>query len=77
MEIMHVFTSNDFTGRIVSDCSEGTLKWIPISQLYEYPLWEGDKIFLKKIFANEPFFEMVMWYDGDKLSKYELLNDKE
>ena len=70
VEIMHVFTCNDFTGEVDYNCSEGTLKWIPLDELFSIPLWEGDKLFLKPILDKEPFFEMSMRYEGDTLVEY-------
>ncbi len=77
-EYMHVFVCTDFEGRINTDCDEGTLQWLTKKQiLNEVPIWEGDKYFLEKIFNNDPFFEMVLWYEGDKLVKHELLVGKD
>ena len=78
MEIMHVYTSNDFEGRIKTDSPEGKLQWIARTEvLHSIPIWEGDKYFLQKIFNKEPFFEMAMWYKGDKLLKYKLIKQEE
>ena len=71
IEFMHVFVCLEFKGEINYDCNEGELKWINISDVYSLPIWEGDVLFLKRIFDNEPFFEMSMWYDKDKLVKYQ------
>ena len=30
-------------------------------------LWEGDKIFLRLLDENEPFFSLKLSYDGDEL----------
>lgn len=70
VEVMHVFTSTDFSGEVDYDCVEGTLKWIPLNNLFNIPLWEGDKLFLKPILNHEPYFEMSMKYEGDSLVEY-------
>ena len=70
VEVMHVFTCFDFTGDVDYNCSEGTLKWIPLDDIFDINLWEGDKLFLKPILENKPYFEMHMHYDGDKLTEY-------
>lgn len=30
-------------------------------------LWEGDRIFLRLLDSNEPFFSLKLSYDGDEL----------
>jgi len=42
---MYLYTSKNFSGEI-QECSEGDLKWIDKSEIYNLNLWEGDKIFL-------------------------------
>ena len=70
VEVMHVFTCIDYSGKVNYNCPEGTLKWIPIDELFEINLWEGDKLFLEPILSGEPYFEMHMRYDGDSLVEY-------
>ena len=70
VEMMHVFTCSDFIGEVDYNCVEGTLKWIPLDELFSIPLWEGDKLFLKPILDKEPFFEMSMRYEGETLVEY-------
>ncbi len=66
-EFMHLFTSEDFTGKI-KNCDEGRLEWVDIKEVYNLPIWEGDKIFLKLIEDdNQPFFSLKLVYDGDDL----------
>ena len=65
-ELMHLFTSDDFSGT-VTDCDEGVLEWIKRSRLYELTLWEGDRIFLRLLDTDEPFFSLKLCYDGDRL----------
>jgi len=49
------------------ECSEGTLKWIPKDEIMNLNLWEGDRIFLKKMIAGETDIELTLRYIGDKL----------
>lgn len=70
-EYMYVFTSNDFEGELIK-CNEGDLKWVPISELYNLNMWEGDPIFLKELQKNDKFFTVKLIYNGDKLIKYDL-----
>ena len=65
-EYMHIFHTTDFAGRI-KECDEGNLEWIEKEKLYGLPVWEGDKIFLKLIEENAPFFSLKLEYEGDTL----------
>ena len=67
VEIMYVYISNEYTGEIDYNCNEGTLGWINVNQLDSIPMWEGDKYFIKPIINDEPYFEMILEYDGDTL----------
>ena len=44
VEYMHLFTSDRFEGEII-ECDEGELTWVPISEVCNLPIWEGDKVF--------------------------------
>lgn len=65
-EYMHLFTADAFEGDI-GPCDEGVLEWIKKSELKRLTLWEGDKIFLRLLDENEPFFSLKLSYDGDRL----------
>ena len=66
-EYMHIFTSNDFSGKI-TECNEGKLEWIDKNELLNLTIWEGDKIFLKLISSPfTPFFSLRLEYIGDEL----------
>ena len=77
IEVMHLFVCTKFKGRMTSECNEGTLEWKTISKLDDIPMWEGDRIFLPPVLNDAPFFEMVLYYKGDVLTKYKLLGDGE
>ena len=62
-EYMHLFTSDDFSGE-PHRCDEGELEWVEISRIPELTIWEGDKIFLRLLAENEPFFSLKLGYDG-------------
>lgn len=70
-ELMYLFTSDAFEGKL-SDCDEGELEWIERSRLLHLTLWEGDKIFLRLLDENAPFFSLKLCYDGDELLSHEL-----
>ena len=66
-EYMHLFTAAGFTGE-QQLCEEGELAWIEKKRLQELTLWEGDKIFLRLLEENEPFFSLKLVYRGDALT---------
>jgi 8-oxo-dGTP diphosphatase len=70
-EYMHLFTADAFTGEI-RECDEGDLEWIPIEDLLKLPMWEGDKIFLRLLQTQEPFFSLKLVYEGEKLTEARL-----
>lgn len=65
-EYMHLFTCDRFSGT-VKDCDEGVLEWIDKSRLLSLPIWEGDKIFLRLLDEEAPFFLLKLCYKGDEL----------
>ncbi len=65
-EYMHLFTCNDFTGTI-RECDEGDLEWIDREALLSLPIWEGDKIFLRLLATDAPFFSLKLCYRGSTL----------
>ena len=74
-EYMHLFTADDWTGEL-KECDEGDLEWIKKSELLKLKLWEGDKIFLRLLDTDEPFFSLKLKYEGDTLV-LAVLNGKE
>ena len=67
-EYMHLFHSADFEGS-VKDCDEGVLEWVDKRALYDLPIWEGDKIFLRLLDTDRPFFSLKLRYQGDRLTE--------
>ena len=74
-EYMHLFTADRWTGS-PRECDEGELEWIKKSDLLSLKLWEGDKIFLRLLDTDEPFFSLKLKYAGDVLT-FAALNGKE
>ena len=64
--MMYIYEISDFSGELI-ECDEGELKWIPIKDIYDYPMWEGDKAFLPKVINHEPYFKMVVSYAHNEL----------
>ncbi len=65
-EYMHLFTADAWTGE-PKECDEGELAWIRKEALLSLPLWEGDKIFLRLLAEDAPFFSLKLQYEGDAL----------
>ena len=63
-EHMFLFKSKSFTGELI-ECDEGQLEWIDKNALYSLDLWEGDRIFLKKIESDCEFFTLKLVYASD------------
>ena len=63
---MHLFTATGWTGE-PHECNEGELAWIKKADLLSLPLWEGDKVFLKLLDTDAPFFSLKLKYAGEKL----------
>ena len=74
-EYMHLFTATGWTGT-PHPCDEGELAWIQKAQLLTLPMWEGDRIFLKLLEENVPFFSLKLRYQGDHLAEA-VLNGKQ
>ena len=71
-EEMYLYGSDDFSGRLAEDCLEGTLAWVPKESVMDLPLWEGDRLFLRKMLAGESSIEMTLRYEGDRLASWSI-----
>ena len=67
-EYMFIYTADRFEGEL-TECSERDLQWIKKTEVMNLKLWEGDKIFLKKLIDGDGFFTVKMEYEGEKLVK--------
>ena len=65
-EYMCLYTADRYTGDI-GNCDEGELVWVEKGKIMDLNIWEGDKIFLKLLMENQPFFSLKLEYKGDKL----------
>lgn len=65
-EFMYLFTADGFEGQLKT-CNEGELQWVSREFLDTLPQWEGDKIFLKLLWEDAPFFLLKLHYRKDKL----------
>lgn len=74
-EYMHLFTASAWTGT-PHPCDEGELAWLCRRDLLALPMWEGDRIFLRLLEEDAPFFSLKLRYEGDRLVQA-ALNGKE
>ena len=65
-EYMHLFTADGFTGDLRA-CDEGDLEWVPKARIADLPIWAGDKIFLRLLTEDVPFFSLKLCYEGERL----------
>ena len=73
-EYMHLFTATGWTGQ-AHPCDEGDLARIRKKDLLALPMWEGDRIFLRLLDSDTPFFSLKLCYDGERL-EHAVLNGK-
>lgn len=72
-EYMCLYTSDDFDGDpLQAACDEGVLEWVDKSRVPSLNLWEGDKIFLRLLQEERPFFSLKLVYSGDALVSWSL-----
>ena len=84
-EYMFLYTADAFTGDLYEEpdgsltpiingnrtpCTEGVLKWVDIDIVPSLELWEGDRIFLKRLRTDKGFFTLKLCYEGDRLVSY-------
>lgn len=67
-EYMCLYTADGWEGDL-TDCDEGTLEWVKKERIGGLNLWEGDKIFLKLLSQDAPFFSLKLRYEGDTLKE--------
>ena len=65
-EYMGLYTAVGVEGEM-AECEEGVLTWVPKSEIENLTIWEGDKIFLKLLADEAPFFSLKLRYEGEKL----------
>lgn len=66
-EYMHLFTTDGFEGTL-RECDEGNLEWIRKADFAAMPQWEGDRIFLRLLESDAPFFSLKLCYTGEHLT---------
>ncbi len=68
-EYMHLFSATEWQGHMIDGdaCAEGKLEWVPKQQVYNLPIWQGDKIFLRLLEQHDTFFSLKLVYEGETL----------
>ena len=74
-EYMHLFTADEFEGKPIA-CDEGELEWVKKEDVLKLNIWEGDRIFLRLLADEEPFFSLKLVYDGHDTLVSAVLNGK-
>ena len=65
-EYMCLYTADKWTGTL-KECDEGMLEWIDRKDVLKLELWDGDKIFLRLLDEDRPFFSLKLSYVGENL----------
>jgi 8-oxo-dGTP diphosphatase len=63
-EEMHLYSVTGYNGEIKASCDEGRLEWIDIQNVFDLPMWEGDKYFLQPLLGGKDKINMVLRYEG-------------
>lgn len=68
-EYMHLFSAAGWTGTMIDGdaCDEGRLEWVPKTQVYALPIWQGDKVFFRLLETHPAFFSLKLEYQGETL----------
>ena len=74
-EYMCLYTADGFEGTL-RECNEGDLQWVSKKELGKLNLWDGDRIFLRLLAEDVPFFSLKLRYEGNDLKEV-VLDGKE
>lgn len=74
-EYMCLYTADGFEGTL-RECNEGDLQWVRKKELGKLNLWDGDRIFLRLLAEDVPFFSLKLRYEGNDLKEV-VLDGKE
>lgn len=76
-EVIYLYSADGFAGELTQECNEGELRWIPISEIMDLNLWEGDRIFLRQLVEGREDICLTVCYEGDKLVSWKDENETE
>lgn len=61
-EYMFLYTADGYEGEI-TECNEGNLEWVKKREVYNLPIWEGDKVFFRLLEEEAPVFSLKLRYE--------------
>lgn len=64
-----IFLIDKFSGTPLTKNIEGNLEWVPVKDILQLPMWEGDRFFLPLVFDDEkiPFHGYMPYSNGKVL----------
>ena len=68
-ELCFVYICDEYEG-IMDECDEGELVWVDKKDINKLNLWEGDKLFLPKLFEDKLFIMKLIYDINDNLINY-------
>jgi 8-oxo-dGTP diphosphatase len=65
-----LFLITAYSGTPYASNPEGTLEWMPVADIMQLPLWDGDRHFLPLVFDDDPrgFHGVMPYRDGKMVS---------
>ncbi|QDP41238.1 NUDIX hydrolase [Radiobacillus deserti] len=63
--MMFAFSAKDYTKDLVSESEEGELEWIPISDVLDKPMAEGDRLIIKHAIERDEIMYGTFYYTPD------------
>lgn len=65
-----LFLITEYSGTPYASNPEGTLEWLPVADIMQLPLWDGDRHFLPLVFDSDPrgFHGVMPYRDGRMVS---------
>jgi 8-oxo-dGTP diphosphatase len=65
-----LFVITQYSGTPHASNAEGTLEWVPVADIMQLPLWDGDRHFLPLVFDDDPrgFHGVMPYRDGKMVS---------
>ena len=75
-EYMSLYTADGYTGEL-TECNEGILRWVAREEVMNLELWEGDRIFLRLLTEERPFFSLKLVYDEEDSLIYASLDGRD
>ena len=78
-EVMYIY-KGEYTGNedpCPGNCDEGILTWVHRNDIYDIPIWEGDREIFKLLFDNVKggIFELKLTYSKDELVAVEIYGE--